>query len=475
MLTKGRNDAAQADRTFRVIVADDDPVTRRVVQQALNQHDVEVQPVKTCAELHQSVAADIDAVLLDLWMPDQNGIECLRQLRANGFDRPVVMITGEQKAQHAVEAMQAGAYHYLLKPLDTEEVYLVTRQAIRAYRERTENAGLREALGSSALEREWIGSSAVSRKVLATAHRIAQSDATVLITGETGTGKSLMARMLHGMSHRAAQPFVTISCAALPRELIDSELFGHEKGAYTGALRERPGKLEIAGAGSLFLDEIADLPLSVQPKVLRALQEREFERVGGNTTHRVAARLITATNQHLEDLCRRAEFREDLYYRVSVLRLHLPPLRERIDELPELVSHFLKKSRHPSGEPVSLDKKAMATLAQYAWPGNVRELQSVLERAVTFAPQPLLGVADLQLAPPLTAAPTASLAGRALAEIEAQAIRQTLDACAGNVAAAARVLGVAAKTLHRKIRTVCPRDGQSDHSAPVQKNAVDYS
>ncbi len=454
MVKPKRNDVEQAGRTFRVIVADDDPVVRKVVQHALNRHGVEVLPVKTCAELHEEAAvAGVDAILLDLWMPDQNGIEGLRQLRANGVEIPVIMITGEQKAQHAVEAMQAGAYHYLLKPLDAEEVYLVTRQAIQACRTRSENTGLREALGSAALERKWVGTSLVSRKVLATARQVAQSDATVLITGETGTGKSLMARMLHSMSARAVRPFVTVSCAALPRELIDSELFGHEKGAYTGAVRERPGRLEIAGEGSLFLDEIADLPLSMQPKVLRAFQEREFERIGGNDTRRVQARLITATNQSLEERCHRKEFREDLYYRVSVLRLHLPPLRDRIEDLPELSESFLAATRHASGEPVKLDKKAMAAMARYPWSGNVRELQNILERAVTFAPRPLLGVEDLQFNIPMTATPGTSLAGRPLAEIEADAIAQTLESCGGNVAAAARILGISAKTLHRKIRT----------------------
>ncbi|MDZ4197901.1 MAG: sigma-54 dependent transcriptional regulator, partial [Kiritimatiellia bacterium] len=395
-------------------------------------------------------------ILLDLWMPDQNGIECLRTLRNRGIETPVIMITGEQKPQHAVEAMKAGAFHYLLKPLNVEEMFLVVGQAIRSFRMRRENRGLHEALRGAPRNREWLGNTPGARKTLEMAGRAAGSDATVLITGETGTGKSLMARLLHDQSPRASRPFITVSCATLPRELIESELFGHEKGSYTGAVRERPGRLELAQDGTLFLDEIAELPLVMQPKVLRALQEREFERVGGSVTLQVKARIIAATNQNLEALCQQKEFRQDLFFRLSVLRLHLPPLRERMDDLPILVDTFLSGMTHASGEPIRLRKDALEALRRHPWPGNVRELQNLLERAVTFSDKAELCAADFQLETAegsATALPD-SLAGKPLAEIEALAITQTWTACSGNVTATARALGVTPKTVLRKIRSL---------------------
>ncbi len=439
----------------RVIVADDDPMICKMVGAMLRKNGVDVTTVQSCAALHRMVDSSIDAVLLDLWMPDQYGIDCLRQLREAGCNVPVVMITGEVRPQHAVEAMKSGAFHYLVKPLNLEEVLLVTQQAIQSHRLRKENAGLREAIGAARFEREWVGVSPAARHILDVAKRVAASDATVLITGETGTGKSLMARIIHRMGSRADRPFITVSCAALPRELIDSELFGHEKGAYTGALRERPGRLEIVGDGTLFLDEIADLPLSMQPKVLRALQEREFERIGGNETRSVEARLIAATNQDLEAMCRRKEFREDLYYRVAVLRLHMPPLRDRIEDIPALSAGFLAEARHASGEPAALSADASEVLSRHSWPGNVRELQNVLERALAFAERPLIRACDLEFSP-ASATPVRThatgLAGRALADIEAQAVAETLESCGGNISAAARVLGITPKTVHRKVK-----------------------
>lgn len=443
-----------------VIVADDDPIIRKVAGNALRKHGMRVETAATCAELERAINPGVDAVLLDLWMPDRNGIECLRRLRANGFEGPVIMITGERKAEHAVEAMKAGAYHYLLKPLDLDEIYLVTRQAVDAYCTIRENARLTEAVRAAPIERQWVGVSAAARECLELAQRMAASDATVLITGETGTGKSLMARMIHEMSGRGESPFITVSCAALPRELIDSELFGHEKGAYTGAIRERPGRMELARNGTLFLDEIGDLPLSLQPKVLRALQEREYERVGGDATRRLAARVITATHQSLEDQCKQREFREDLYYRIAVLRLHLPALRDRMEDLPALADLILEGARHvPTDRPMSLGDDAVEALKAYDWPGNVRELQNVLERAATLAEGPVIHADDLRFSPavPVTD-PADSSAGRSLADIEREAIENTLAACNGNMTAAARTLGVTPKTVQRKLRAYAESD-----------------
>jgi len=460
-------DAKAGESRIRVIVADDNAVARRLLQSPLEAAGMDVTVVENGTAFLETIDATYDAAVLDLWMPDVDGIQCLQRMRQRGLDVPGIMVTAERAPERVVEAMKAGAFHYLTKPFPPDEVVLLVVRAAQARRLATENASLRAALQTAGSGSDWMAWSAAGRKVLAQVEKLADSDAPVLITGETGIGKSLLARMIHDRSPQAAKPFITVSCGAIPRDLLESELFGHERGAFTGALRDRPGRLELAADGTLFLDEIGELPLPMQPKVLRALQEREYERVGGGRTRRVGARVIAATNADIDDLRARGEFRRDLFYRIAVLRLHIPPLRDRPEDIGGLADLFLQRSARPGRPPFRLDDDARRRLAGHAWPGNARELQSVIERAVTFLEGPAIGAADLDFgaaidtppAPP-QAAGAPDLTGLSIEEIERLAYSQALAAGGGNVAKAARQLGVSPKTVYNRLRALAiVRDG----------------
>jgi len=443
----------------KILVVDDDPTIRLWARKQLESAGMEC----VVAEDGESGLATVDdtysAVLMDIEMPGKNGVTCVAEIKERFPELPVLMISAVEDVQLAVSAMKAGAFDYLRKPLDAEELLLLLNRCMRSGRLGRENRYLRSALDAPDLPRGWTGVSDASKDVLERMEQIADSDATVLITGETGTGKSLLARSIHEAGGRAKLPFVTVSCATLPRDLVEAELFGHEKGAFTGATKEKPGRVEVAGTGTLFLDEIGEMPLSLQPKVLRLLQEREYERVGGNRTRRLEARVITSTNRDLLGMSEEGEFRQDLYFRLSVLPIEIPPLRERKDDIAVLTRQFLEQLSSRRDTELKLTAAAEAALQEYDWPGNVRELQNVLERAATFAKRDTLDRKDIVFvghrAPRRAAAATgatASLAGRALADVEKQAIEQTLEQCGGNRAKAARVLGVSEKTIYNKIK-----------------------
>jgi DNA-binding NtrC family response regulator len=368
------------------------------------------------------------------------------------------MLSAVNRATDAVEAMKLGAFDYITKPFDMDEVTTVVARAVRMGATARENAQLRAAVSVSKPMTGLVGSSSAMQQLQQKIGKIAPLNSTVLIPGESGVGKSLLARVIHYGSPRADGPFVTVSCPALPRELLESELFGHEKGAFTGALQQRIGRIEMADKGTLFLDEIGDLPLALQPKLLTFLQDRCFQRVGGNRTIKVDVRVIAATNVDLAGMVKRQEFREDLYYRLNVIPVHIPPLRERREDLPELCAHILGRiAKGRGGGKISVSAEAKDVIHSFDWPGNIRQLENVLERASAFCeggvicpndlPDEVRGTRDIA-----AGAEQLQLAGLSLEQLEQLALTQTLAACGNNRAEAARRLGISEKTIYNKLQ-----------------------
>jgi two-component system response regulator AtoC len=374
----------------RILVADDDAGIRGLLRDLLEDEGYEVTEA---AKSGQVLAALKDAenapdlVLMDVRMPDKSGIDVLRDVSEDaGRQLPFIIMTAYGSSSLAIEAMQLGAYDYITKPFDLEDVLLT----IRRYFEHQALVEQVEDLRALKQDRDpndyIIGNSAAMQEVYKTVGRVARSDSTVLISGETGTGKELVATVLHRNSSYAGGPLIKVNCAALPETLLESELFGHEKGSFTGALNQRKGRFEMAHKGTIFLDEIGEMTLATQKKLLRVLQEREFERVGGTIMVKVDTRVIAATNKNLAHEVREGRFREDLYYRLNVISIYLPPLRDRRDDIPLLVEHFLQKHRFQAGSgPAKITPGAVQMLMEYNWPGNVRELENLIERAVVLA------------------------------------------------------------------------------------------
>jgi len=361
-----------------------------------------------------------DLVLSDIRMAGLNGLETLRRIRQLDPQLPVILMTAYGTTQTAIEAMKLGAYDYVLKPFDVPRLKLLVASALKAARDTRQTVALRPQLEQQDYDLGVIGRSAPMQEVFKLIGQLAASDATALITGESGTGKELVARSIFQNSRRAKEPFMAINCAAIPENLLESELFGHEKGAFTGATAQRPGRFEQCHRGTLFLDEIGDMPPATQTKILRVLQNGTFERVGGNTTLKVDVRIIAATNKPLEEAVSRKEFREDLFYRLNVVRVHMPPLRERRGDIRLLVDFFLRKIGGAGAGTKSIGEKTLAVLEAYHWPGNVRELENVLRRAVVVSKGPALLEGDLPgelLQPTPALRPIAGSAGTAPAPI----------------------------------------------------------
>jgi len=361
-----------------------------------------------------------DLVLSDIRMAGLNGLETLRRIRQLDPQLPVILMTAYGTTQTAIEAMKLGAYDYVLKPFDVPRLKLLVASALKAARDTRQTVALRPQLEQQDYDLGVIGRSAPMQEVFKLIGQLAASDATALITGESGTGKELVARSIFQNSRRAKEPFMAINCAAIPENLLESELFGHEKGAFTGATAQRPGRFEQCHRGTLFLDEIGDMPPATQTKILRVLQNGTFERVGGNTTLKVDVRIIAATNKPLEEAVSRKEFREDLFYRLNVVRVHMPPLRDRRGDIRLLVDFFLRKIGGPGAGTKSIGEKTLAVLEAYHWPGNVRELENVLRRAVVVSKGPALLEGDLPgelLQPTPALRPIAGPAGTAPAPI----------------------------------------------------------
>ncbi len=381
----------------RILVVDDDPAIRRTLAAELKAEGYAVSEAADGREALASFAREEpDLVLTDLRMPDGSGLDVLRKTRETNPETPVVMITAYTSTRTAIEALKAGAYDYVSKPFDVEELKHVVGKALERKRLADENVELRTRIDERPGLGPLIGVSRRMRSVFDMVERIGRTTSTVLITGESGTGKGLIARAIHRSSSRAARPFVSINCGALPENLLESELFGHEKGAFTGAVRDKKGLFKEAEGGTLFLDEIGETSLAMQVKLLQVLQERVVRRVGGNVEEPVDVRILCATNKDLARKVAEKEFREDFYYRIAVIPMQIPPLRERREDIPALVRHFLRKVTREQGiEEKKISAEAMRLLEGYPWPGNVRELENLIERTVALEPGTIITTASL--------------------------------------------------------------------------------
>jgi len=409
----------------------------------------------------------VDLVITDLKLPGMGGLEFLQTAKRLNSALPVVVMTAFGTVETAVEAMKAGASDYVLKPFALSEMLMVIHKELDVSKLREENRSLREALGRRYTHPNIVAQSPKMQEALALVERVAQTNSTVLIGGETGVGKDLIARAIHEKSRRASFPFIKINSTAIPETLIESELFGYEKGAFTGATSTKPGKFELADKGTLFLDEIGDIPLATQVKLLRVLQGHEFERLGGTKTLKVDVRLIAATNRDLRAALEAGTFREDLYYRLNVVPIDIAPLRERREDIPELVHLFVKRFSGESGKPVTgISPEAMRLLANHYWPGNVRELQNVMERACALAEAAVLEVADIRLDPerarPSLATNGFLPEGFTLEQWEDEMIREALQRSHGNKSQAARLLGLSRNALRYRLSKI----GIADESEP---------
>lgn len=380
-----------------VLVIDDDESLRRVVEYNLGEDGYRVL---TAADgrsgLQRFQEAGVDLVLTDVRMPEMEGVEVLTRLKTMQPDLPVIMVTAHGTIDSAVEAMKLGAFDYLTKPFSREQLRAAVRQALEVAALAAENRQLRQIVSERFAFANMIAASRAMRAVTETASRVASSETTVLLEGESGTGKELLAKAIHVNSGRCRGPFVTVNCAAIPDQLLESELFGHRRGSFTGAVADKQGKFEAAGGGTIFLDEVGDLPLPLQVKILRVLQEREVDKVGDARPIKVDVRVIAATNRDLEKMVADATFRDDLYYRLAVVSIRMPPLRERSDDIPLLVDHFLSKHADRAGRVrPTIDTSVYLAFNMYAWPGNVRELENVIERALVLDRDGVVGLDDL--------------------------------------------------------------------------------
>ncbi len=450
-----------------ILVAEDDRAIRFSLARALKGDGYRVLEAGDGDQaLAQIESERPDAVLLDLKMPKRDGLEVLAALGSALADLPVIVITAYGGSAPAIEAMRRGAYDYLTKPFDLDEVQLTLKRALRQRALSSEVKALRAQAGDELAEAredaepELVGQSQAMREVFKSIGLAAATEAPVLIIGESGTGKELVAAALHRHSDRAQGPFIRVNCGALPESLIESELFGHERGAFTGADRQKPGRFERAAGGSIFLDEIGELPLSAQSKILRVLQQREFERVGGSEILRTDARVISATHRDLSKEVATGRFREDLFYRLNVARIVIPPLRDRPEDIPPLAEHILRRVEHRQGwGELALSPEALATIRDRPWPGNVRQLENALTRAViasrgrTILPEHLDALEPLDPTTDATGDPAEGVPLRALlAEVERKAIERALRACQGNRTKTALRLGISRRQLFDKIR-----------------------
>jgi two-component system response regulator AtoC len=376
------------DSSRSVLVVDDDADIRALLKDLLTDAGYKARVAKTGGEALEAVAKDLpDLVMMDVKLPDQDGLGVLKTLKREHPELEVIVMTAFGGSSTAIKAMEQGAYDYVTKPFEIDDLLATLKRVFEHADMSSEVSALRLELGKSAAERERIvGSSKPMLEVFKLIGKVASSDATVLITGESGTGKELVAEALHKASKRNPHPLVKVSCAALPETLLETELFGHEKGSFTGAMTMRKGRFETANKGTIFLDEIGEMTLATQTKLLRILQEREFERIGSNVPIKIDIRVITATNRNLAEEVDKGRFREDLYYRLNVIHIDMPPLRDRKEDIPLLVEHFLVKYRHAPGEiPTTISEDALNRLVEYDWPGNVRELENAIERAVVLS------------------------------------------------------------------------------------------
>jgi len=446
----------------RILIVDDEPSVRDSLRRWFVDEGYEVATAEGGNDaLTRMAERTWDVALVDIRMRGTDGIELQRRMHEVDPQMAVIIMTGYASVETAVAALKNGAFDYITKPLDPDDVANLVNNAMALRHANEENLRLKEVLTSHALEHsEIIGQSRAMDTVMHAIESVAPTDATVLITGESGTGKELVARAIHDASRRRFHPLVAIHCGALTDTLLESELFGHEKGAFTGAQYRKKGKFEIADGGTVFLDEIGDISLKTQTDLLRVLQEHEITRVGGNQTIKVDFRCVAATNRDLERLVGEGSFRPDLFYRLNVFRMHLPSLRERRDDIPLLVDHFLRKYAAQMNRKINrISPAAMTLLQQYDWPGNIRELENAIERALVVASEPELREEDFAIrrvapvAPPVAmAAPISDDPNRSLESIENAHILRVLEECGYNQTRTAQVLGIDRVTLHNKLK-----------------------
>lgn len=461
-----------------ILIADDEDLIRQVLHDTLTEQGYHVEAVATGSQAWSAVQEQVfDLAFIDIRMPGLSGLDLLQKTQAAQIDLPIIIITGQTTLTNAIEAMKRGAFDYLPKPFDLDDVHALVSHVIETKR-LTANTE-RPLPAIQGRDEQIIGSGAAMQQVYKTVGRIVRSDATVLLQGESGTGKELVAKVIHHYSARWRAPFIGVNCSAIPLELLESELFGHERGAFTGAVERHAGKFEQAAGGTLFLDEIGDMPPSLQAKLLRVLQEREFTRVGGSQALQADVRIIAATNQDLAAAVKEKRFREDLYFRLRVVPITLPPLRQRREDIPELTAYFLDKITQEVGTAATgITPEAQALLTHYSWPGNVRELENTLLRAAVLSPGPLLMPADFSLPQTRTPLPAdlaelsfeeviqrqltaylqqpdlleaGDLHAVVISQVEKPLIELVLDHTRGNQLKAAEILGINRNTLRKKM------------------------
>jgi DNA-binding NtrC family response regulator len=481
----------------RILIADDELNMRRVLEAILKRAGYQVVTAANGNEALLHMSREINMVITDLKMPGLDGMGLLRKLSSDYPDVPVVMITAHGSVENAVEAVKLGAFDYLEKPFEQEQIHQIVTKAMRTHMLSRRDARPEDTTAHGRFR--LVGESSAIRQVYAVVEKVADTPSTVLITGESGTGKELVARALHDNSSRHSGPFIKINCAAIPKTLMESELFGYEKGAFTGAVGSKPGRFELAHGGTLFLDEIGEIPVEMQVKLLRVLQESEFERVGGIKTIKVDVRLLTATNRDLAAEITTGGFRDDLYYRLNVVPIHLPALRERRQDIPLLVDHFIARFNERLKKQITaVEPEAIERLVAHNWPGNIRELENVIERTILFCEGPEIRLVDLPAefaglspasshpalpvvatasatppapassptqAPPSVVPPVGDEVGslkeavRVETErVERELIQRALDETGGNVTQAARKLQISRKSLQTKMKELGLRD-----------------
>jgi DNA-binding NtrC family response regulator len=444
-------------KKFSILVVDDEENVSRLLGKVLLKEGFNVYTASDGNEALSIIDSQrVDIVITDIKMPGMNGIELLEAIKEADTDIKVILITAFATVETAVEALRAGASDYITKPFNLDEVMLSVRKIIPSIE--GNDTDINDVKSTQPIENYIISESNSMKKLMELIKQVADTRVTVMVYGETGTGKELAAKALHNLSTRSEKPFIKVNCAAIPETLLESELFGFEKGAFTGAIAKKPGKFELADGGSIFLDEIGDIAPSIQAKLLRVIQEKEFERLGGTITIRADVRIIAATNKNLEELVKLGKFRQDLYYRLNVIPIFLPPLRERKEDIGLLINHFLKKSSAITGKPSKMfSEKALSSLLSYSWPGNVRELENIIERCVVVTPGETIDTGNL----PVDISnytknedsenESVSRLDNIIDNAEKNIILKTLDECGGNRTKASEKLGISRRSLHRKL------------------------
>ncbi len=453
------------DNAASILFIDDDPGNRESLTLLLKREGYQVDAV-AAGEEALSLLSDksYDVIISDLFLPGVSGIDILRHVKDHDLPCNVILITGNATAETAVEAMKAGAFDYITKPLNFEELKVLIAKAVKQSRLVAENLYLRQQLRGKYKFDNIIGNSPAIQPVFSRMEKVLHTDSTILILGESGTGKELVARAIHFNGTRKEKPFIAINCGAIPADLLESELFGHVRGSFTGAVADKPGKFEIANQGTIFLDEIGTMPLHLQMKLLRVLQEQEVERVGATHRTKLDVRVISATNADLEERVHRGDFREDLYYRLNVIPILLPPLRERHEDIPLLAKYFLKKICADMRRPqLEISQEAVRCMEAYSWPGNVREMENVIERAIALTDSEIIGREDLPVSiggitqangqfPELKVPDEGLDLATTIARIEQTLIKQALEKSQNIKARAAALLNIKRTTLVEKIR-----------------------